>query len=255
MVMTADHGRVRARDVILFNWPSFALAACVAVAGFIVGVLAPVPVRWVGLVVALGASYGLIASGLGAWLVFNRSGLTTWRWLRDLDPGAPQSIVNVTTGFDDSTSELRRLFPGGEVTPIDLFDSRGPHDASLLRARRSRPPAGGAINTASPPFPIAGGSADLVTLLMAAHEVRDEDLRRRLFEELRRIVSPDGRVVVVEHRRDLANAVAFGPGALHFAAPATWRRSGLETGMELESERGITPFVTVFVFRRAAETP
>jgi hypothetical protein len=91
----------------------------------------------------------------------------------------------------------------------------------------------------------------LVVVTLAAHEIRESGKREGFFLELRRIVSPAGRVVVVEHLRDLAAALAFGPGIFHFFPRGEWLRLGSRVGMELEHERAITPFVRVFVFCRS----
>jgi SAM-dependent methyltransferase len=98
------------------------------------------------------------------------------------------------------------------------------------------------------PLPLPDKCADAVFLLMAAHEVRDPAVRGSLFLEVARVLAPSGRLVVVEHVRDLANALAFGPGALHFYAPSTWRDAGSGAGLKLTDELRLTPFVRAFVF-------
>lgn len=88
----------------------------------------------------------------------------------------------------------------------------------------------------------------VVALLPATPSV----LRWISVHELTRIVSPTGRVVLVEHLRDLAAALAFGPGLFHFRPRGEWMRLATLTGLTLERERPITPFVRVLVFRRLA---
>ena len=88
----------------------------------------------------------------------------------------------------------------------------------------------------------------MVTL--AAHEIRDGQKREQFFRELRRVVAHEGKVIVVEHLRDLAAALAFGPGIFHFFPRGEWLRLGKCVGLEVERERRITPFVRVFVYRR-----
>ena len=44
-------------------------------------------------------------------------------------------------------------------------------------------------------------------------------LRVKLFAELRRTTRDGGHVIVVEHVRNLANLLVYGPGAFHFLPP------------------------------------
>src|SRR5690606_3910952 len=88
--------------------------------------------------------------------------------------------------------------------------------------------------------------ADLVVVTLAAHEVRDPAAREQLFRELRRISAPTGRIILVEHLRNPAALLAFGPGFFHFLPRSEWISLCDRTGLQIESERDITPFVHVF---------
>jgi hypothetical protein len=56
-------------------------------------------------------------------------------------------------------------------------------------------------------------------------------------------------VILVEHLRDPANFIAFGPGFLHFHSRRGWQRGWESAGFGLADEFRITPWVRVFVLR------
>jgi len=64
-------------------------------------------------------------------------------------------------------------------------------------------------------------------------------------------VAPGGRLVLIEHPRNLAGILAFGPGVLHFLPMAEWSRLAALTGFRMESERAMSPFVRVRVYQAA----
>ena len=67
------------------------------------------------------------------------------------------------------------------------------------------------------------------------------------FAEARRCLRPGGRIVLVEHVRDVANFLAFGPGFLHFHSPESWRHCWEKAGLRLSDRFRVTPWVRVFV--------
>jgi hypothetical protein len=87
---------------------------------------------------------------------------------------------------------------------------------------------------------------------MTAHEIRKADERDNFFAEVGRILAVDGRIVLVEHFRDIFNALAFGPGFFHFLPRSEWLRVTAKAGLEVEREKTVTPFVRVLVFRKLA---
>ncbi|HUE69526.1 MAG TPA: methyltransferase domain-containing protein, partial [Pirellulaceae bacterium] len=144
---------------------------------------------------------------------------------------------------------LDRVFPGAEGKMLDLYNPAVMTEPAVTRARQhTSDVAAFAVDPEA--LPVDDAWADLVVVTLAAHEIRDGKKRERFFHELRRIVSLEGRVVVVEHLRDLAAALAFGPGILHFFPHGEWLRLGKLAGLAVERERRITAFVRVFVYRR-----
>jgi len=162
-------------------------------------------------------------------------------------PEAPRSMVNIHAGFDESSEALSTLYPSAELRILDFYNPQRTTEPSIARARAAFPPARSAESVSVDSLPLTDASQDLALLFLAAHEIRNDDQRAKLFREIRRSLRRQGRVVLVEHLRDAANAIAYGPGCLHFHSRATWLRAIQGAGLALVSESKITPLVRVFV--------
>lgn len=57
--------------------------------------------------------------------------------------------------------------------------------------------------------------------------------------------------MLVEHLRDWRNFLAFGPGFLHFFSQRAWRKAFRGAGLALRSDFAMTPFVHVYILRKA----
>jgi SAM-dependent methyltransferase len=199
---------------------------------------------------ALAAAWGL-ASLLAAYWVYDRSGIYDLGWLPGLLREPPRCWVNVHAGLDETSPALQALFPTAESRVLDIHDPASMSEPAIGRARRRGPPPV-APEPANPRrLPLPDASAEAIVLVFAAHEIRDPGVRLAFFRELRRVLDPEGRIVLVEHLRDLANVLVFGPGAWHFLPEREWRRLGRESRLALHRSVRLTPFVRVFVLAAA----
>jgi SAM-dependent methyltransferase len=242
------------RQIVRFNWPFYAVATTVVIAAG--PVIASLPVT-IGIRALLYSATGLAGFWIGgslaaSWIVYDRSRLTEWDWIRDALGFRPLAWLNIHAGLDESTPIVRRLLAPSQGRVFDIFDPVDMTEPSIARARRlCRFP----IDTEPVDFrclPTPVGSVDAVFLLLSAHELRTDEARGALFAELHRVLRPAGRVIVAEHLRDCANFAAFGPGFLHFISRRTWTRAFARARFVIHTEFSITPFVHVFVLRRSA---
>ena len=239
-------------QIVRLNWPFYAAAAgLVGVAEVgVVGLRLNAGVRS-ALHVASALACAWIAASLAvSWVVYDRSRLSRWEWLRETLSFRPRTWLNLHSGFDESTPAVRRLFAPSTGRVFDIFDPTEMSEPSIARARRLCPPAVRPEPVGFRNLPAAGASIDAAFLLLSAHELRTEAARGSLFAELHRILAPSGRVIVAEHLRGLANFAAFGPGCLHFFSRRTWTRTFTRSRFVIDKEFSITPFIRVFVLRR-----
>jgi hypothetical protein len=232
-----------------FNWPFYVVAALVLF-GAIAGVcLAPGPrTKLACLIVLAGAAWFLIGSLGVSHLIYDRSDLYRWDWLElALRGTTPRQIIFCHSGFDEASQSLRVKMRDTEWKVLDHFDAKRMTEPSIRRARRLFPPTPGTLPAVYNAWPTATASADFVFGLLAIHELRSEMERTAWFSEAKRCLKKDGRVVLVEHVRDAANFLAFGPGFVHFHSPASWRRCWENANFKAIDELRITPFVRVFV--------
>lgn len=230
-----------------FNWPFY--AAALGLLLMALAVIGGFPVLG-GLVIA-GCAYFLIGSlGVSHW-VYDRSDLYQWSWLeRAFGNALVGKMTLCHSGFDEASAMLKRKFPQASWRVLDHYDPAIMTEASIRRARSLFPPTEGTEAAKFDRWPLADGSQDVVFGMLAIHELRTDAERAAWFAEAGRSLADDGKIILVEHVRDLANFVAFGPGFLHFHSVASWRKSWEAGGFQLDQSFRITPFVRVFVLKK-----
>jgi SAM-dependent methyltransferase len=237
------------RQIVRFNWPFYVGGiASIIVATWLIAQLPALPVvRAAAWSAAAVAGFWILGSLGASWVVYDLSELTRWNWVvRTI--GRPPGWISIHAGLDTASRGLRRSL-GGHGRVLDIFDPVEMTEASIVRAREADTHSEHVDFRA---LPVAGESVEAALLMLSAHELRSEAARVTLFTELRRALTPDGRVIVAEHLRDVANFIVFGPGALHFHSRRTWTHSFAASGLTIASEFAITPFVRVFVLRKAS---
>jgi len=240
------------RQIVRFNWPFYAAAGVALVAvecGLRFAPTTPMT-RWVMHGVMGLAAVWIVGSLIASWVIYDRSPLSRWEWIRGALTLHPRRWINVHAGLDESTPALCRFLAPSEGRVFDIFDPDEMSEPSIVRARRLCRPEVDPERVDFHHLPAPPQSIDAAFLLLSAHELRTDAARRTFFAELHRILSPDGSVIVAEHLRDWANFGAFGPGFLHFFSRRTWARCFARARFVIEREFSITPFIRVFVLRR-----
>lgn len=241
-----------AKKIAGYNWRLYAVTAFAVLiaAAILVSTGSPFWLRCfasLGIVVAL---WYTVASVWAFHLMFDRSELLDGQWLHAELPQPPKDWVQINAGLGETTIQLQNVFPNATGKLIDIYDSESMTEPAITLAREQLAASGMAVSAKCDALPVDDNQTALALVMLAAHEIRNRGARERFFRELARIVSSSGKVIVVEHLRDLAATLAFGPGMFHFFPRREWIELGTLVNLKLERERAITPFVRVFVFSR-----
>jgi hypothetical protein len=238
------------RMVLRYNWPLYltGVAATGAAAAVASAPQIPGVVRHAGLTGAVAGTWLSAASLVATWWAYDHSELYRWTWLERALPDPPRDWLVVHAGLDEASPALRERWPQARGATLDVHAGRLPMTASLARARRvtragHRPDGAAEIGEA--------GQLDAVVAFLSAHELRRRADRDQLIRELTGPLRPGGRLVIVEHVRDVRNAIAYGPAVTHFLPSGEWRRAIRQGGLEIVHDERLTPFLLLL----AAERP
>jgi SAM-dependent methyltransferase len=237
-------------EIISYNRGLYAWAATGVVAGLVIAMRLPPIIALASLAVICIAAGWTLTSIAVSHYVYDRSSLYDFRWMRDQLRRVPRRWVNIHSGLDQSTDILRSVFPESEGAVFDIYDPVEMTEPSITRARTLSTGKQQARHADFRSLPLPDSSCDAVFLIFSAHEIRRRGSRARFFEELTRVLALNGTVILMEHLRDTANFLAFGPGCLHFHARREWLRAAAAGNFRVRQERSITPFVRVFVLEK-----
>jgi SAM-dependent methyltransferase len=140
------------------------------------------------------------------------------RW-SEADRADPAAVLDFGTGIGNSLPHLARLFPGAEITGLDVSER------SLEVAERRYPGAATLVRYAGQgPLPLADAGFDLVFSACVFHHV-DAGEHGAILAELRRLLKPGGWLVIFEHNplnpatRHIVATCPFDENAVLLPAP------------------------------------
>jgi ubiquinone/menaquinone biosynthesis C-methylase UbiE len=235
-------------QIFQYNRPFYLRTVAGTIATVFLSAWLPPIFRILLLLAAGTAVFWSCSSLLVSHYVYDRSGLYRLAWLRECLLRRPMRWINIHSGIDEMSAGIAAMFPGSEGQVIDIYDAREMTEPSINRARQLAGVSPGSTNRQWLPAPDQEFAAAF--LIFAAHELRDQEARVRLFREVARVLCVGGELVLAEHLRDWSNFLAFGPGFLHFFSARIWREAADAAGMPIRLHRTVTPFVHVFVLQR-----
>ncbi|HRE09574.1 MAG TPA: methyltransferase [Ignavibacteria bacterium] len=233
-------------NIVRFNWHFYAAAIPVILFIAYIGWYFSGVVSVLHIAAAALAALSIVVSLLVSWHIYDRSNLYTLNWLDGFDIPAPKHIANINAGFDETSLLLKNKYPGAALDVFDFYDPGKHTEVSIERARKAYPPYPGTIQIDTDDPLLQRDSYDIIFLLLAIHEIRNNDERINFFRKLKGSLSANGRIIVVEHQRDPANFIAFNIGFRHFFSPKTWIENFKASGLNLIETKKLTPFLNIY---------
>ena len=185
-----------------------------------------------------------------SYYVYDLSNLYKLNWIDNFTDSENITIININAGFDETSILLKDKFPNSELIVFDFYNPEKHTEVSIKRARKAYPLFANTKSVTTTNLPIDDNSADMIFIIFAAHEIRNEQERILFFKELNRILKPTGEIIVTEHLRDIVNLLAYNIGFLHFYSKSTWLKIFKSAGFTFKNEKKITPFISTFTITK-----
>jgi ubiquinone/menaquinone biosynthesis C-methylase UbiE len=205
------------------------------------------PDLFFGIIVA-GFLYGLIMPLLVSAYVYDFSGYYNLHWMKELirDQEKVKMIVNINAGFDETSFIIKSKFPQSDLKAFDFYNAKQHTEPAIKRARKVSFGYPNTQQVASNSIPVKDRTVDIVFLLSAVHEIRSHEEKVLFLKECHRLCKSGGKVVMVEHLRDIPNFLAFSVGFTHFFSRSVWKNAFERAGFSSFRETKFTPFMSIF---------
>jgi len=235
-------------NIVRFNWPFYMFGVMLLII-ILIGIMVFPSYHALLLIVFGAVVIPTILSLAVSYYVYDLSDLYQFKWLDNLSMSSNSTIINVHAGFDETSVILNTKFPNAILKAFDFYDPIRHTEPSIKRAREAYPAFANTVGIRSTSIPMKGHSVDYIFVIFSAHEIRNDEERILFFRELKRVLKPSGRIIVVEHLRDLANFAAYNVGFLHFISRDSWMKTFAGAQLVISGERKVTPFITTFILK------
>lgn len=203
-------------------------------------------------IIILGFVYGLTMPLIVSAYVYDFSCYYNFNWLKNLDltDSKENLILNINAGFDETSFIIKEQFPYSELQVFDFYNAKQHTEPAIVRARKVSLVYPNTKQIISNLIPLQDNSVDYIFLLSAAHEIRNYNEKVQFLNECRRVCKSAGKIIMVEHLRDLPNFIAFTIGFTHFFSKKTWQKAFKDAGFSSFTETKFTPLMSIFTCNR-----
>lgn len=248
------HGTIRQ---IYAHWPEYSLLyAGVVFAVFTIGMSAnrgAFGIMLLALALLITLLYALMGALWATHQLYDRDGLQPHHILFDM--GQIRETDNFA--FVDLDQREQALALGGRLTTgqigvIDIYNPQLTPSQALARSRARIPH----IHPNDPRFVWRNGRIDLLPLpdesvkavilyevLSEFWQVGDQEV---LLREVRRVLIPNGRLLIAERTRTHINGLVMGPMAFRLVPAAHWRNLLQHTGFTIQREQSLDGLIHCF---------
>lgn len=237
-------------NIIRFNWHFYAIAFSLVFTLFFVKKYFSFYLNTISTLAIIFTITTTFISLAVSYYIYDFSDLYSLKWIDFLQIKPESTIVNINAGFDETSIILKEKYPNTNLKVFDFYDSKKHTEISIERARKVYPTFPNTQNINTEKIPMEENSVDYIFLIFAAHEIRNPEERVLFFKQLHNIIKPIGKIIVVEHQRDMNNFIAYTIGFLHFYSNKTWKAIFKCANLSIESEFKITPFITTFILQK-----
>jgi len=203
------------------------------------------------LIIIIAFIYGLVMPLIISAYVYDYSGYYNFNWLKkcDVKDVEKQLIININAGFDETSFSIKSKFPKSHLKVYDFYNPEKHTEPAIVRARKVTIEYPNTQQIKTNKIPLDNNTVDLIFLLSAAHEIRSNKEKVIFLKECHRVCKTSGKVILVEHLRDLPNFLAFSIGFAHFFSKNTWNSVFKKAGFSNCIEHKFTPFMSIFNYK------
>ncbi|MCW3084970.1 MAG: Methyltransferase type 11 [Bacteroidetes bacterium] len=235
-------------NIVRFNWHFYVLSIAGLIVLLLLGSRLSSTFHFYLNIGCLLISASIFISLLVSFYIYDLSGLYHFNWLNKLS--CDGEIININAGFDETSDLLTQRFKNAKLRVLDFYDPVKHTEVSIKRARKAYPPFPGTLQINTTDLQLQSETTDLIFLIFAAHEIRDEQERIQFFKTLHAALRPGGQIYITEHLRDVPNFLAYNIGFFHFHSKATWRKTIAAADLQIHKELKHTPFISTFILHK-----
>ncbi len=237
-------------NIVKFNWHYYVIAFVLVTAVVLFKNFLPYYLNLTATVLVALAILATVISLFVSYYIYDLSDLYEFQWLNNLNIAPNAQLVNINAGFDETSSIFVNKYPTSNLQVFDFYDPEKHTEVSIERARKAYPAFPGTKIITTNAIPLKINSVDHVFLMLAAHEIRNTEERINFFTQLGNALKPEGKIIVVEHQRDLPNFLAYNFGFFHFHSNPSWKAVFKSAELTQIEELKLTPFISAFILTK-----
>lgn len=238
------------------RWPAYALGyGGIVLALIVIGISAQQ--GWIGFIpLTLAAliilAYFFLTSLWSLHQQYDRDGLKPHQVLFDMGRiRATDQFVYIDLGLRQRAIELARRLTTGKAIVVDIYSPQWTPGSTLVRyrARMPQPPPDPRIRWQTGRIdllPLPDKSVTAVILCQVISEFWQEGDQLQLLEEIYRILSENGRLLLAESVQSRTNSLLMGPGVLQLKPVEQWRGLLQKAGFRVRSEKDLQGIIHCF---------